>query len=371
MRLGIFVPSQTSGGNENLIYRVGEAWSNRGHENTVVYVTDGNKTSVRRDSRIELHAAGKNGFGAAQRFDLLEGGAFIDNLNLDLLLCPGNRVPRSHTKTVWWPQTVAPLDKNCMSAQKVDVSNRLRFAGIMKMLQASAQLADAAVFTSAYARGLYSGYFRRLQALPTVVVPPPFSIDPEAIIRKEVDVPSPFLLSASTFNRYKKIVETVEGYARSKSSGQYHLVLAGGFPEEDYHKEVLTAISDSGVSDQIHVLGHRSREELAWLYEHASAFIFASTTENAGAFALLDALAFGLPTASSQMSSMPEMNGQAVVPLDPTDPVSVAKAMDRVTDPDYAPTLARRAKQRANQSPTWEEAVEILFNFLIPLSERK
>lgn len=363
MRVGLFLPQRSSGGLSNLLTEVSDRWQSVRPADELVHIADGNAPDLGA-ADVEVRSAGATGLRAGPWFDLQGGRDFLDEADLDVLLCAGNRVPRCSAPTVWWPQTVATLDAVCMDAESVSPRSKARFAGIHQMIKASARRADATVYTSAYARGLFTGNFHRLQRLPSLVIQPPFSIDPTTTERSPIEVPEPYILCVSMFNRYKRVIEAIEGFAKSDGSSGHHLVLAGGFPDPSYETSVRSAISRFGLEDRVSLLGFRSRPEIATLYEKASAFLFTSTTENAGAFCLLDAFAFGLPIASSQMSSMPEMNGQAVIPLDPTNPLSVADALDKVVDPALALEYRSRALSRAGQSPTWDDAVRQLADFV-------
>jgi glycosyltransferase involved in cell wall biosynthesis len=70
---------------------------------------------------------------------------------------------------------------------------------------------------------------------------------------------------------------------------------------------------------------------------------------------VLDAMARGVPTIVSTSSSLPEVAGEAAVPVDPRSVAAIAEALERVTtDPSLAARLGEAGRARAARF-TWEE----------------
>ena len=83
----------------------------------------------------------------------------------------------------------------------------------------------------------------------------------------------------------------------------------------------------------VRFLGFLPDETLAIVYRLAGVFVFPSLYEGFG-LPPLEAMASGTPVVTSNVSSLPEVVGDAALLVDPTDPVAIADAMRRVlTDP--------------------------------------
>ena len=81
---------------------------------------------------------------------------------------------------------------------------------------------------------------------------------------------------------------------------------------------------------------------LAVLYRLASVFVFPSLYEGFG-LPPLEAMASGTPVITSNVSSLPEVVGDAALLIDPYDPAAIAAAMRRVlTEPALREDLRRR-----------------------------
>ena len=67
-------------------------------------------------------------------------------------------------------------------------------------------------------------------------------------------------------------------------------------------------------------------------------------------------MARGLPVACSDRSSLPEVAGEAALLFDPSDPLAIARAVERLLgDPALARRLRAAGRERATRF-TWERA---------------
>jgi glycosyltransferase involved in cell wall biosynthesis len=103
---------------------------------------------------------------------------------------------------------------------------------------------------------------------------------------------------------------------------------------------VLTGEGDYGpLLDGVEARGRVSADELVGLYRGAAALVFPSLYEGFG-MPVVEAMACGCPVASSNVTSLPEVAGDAARLFDPRDPEAIAAAVDDVLR-DPAPWIAR------------------------------
>jgi glycosyltransferase involved in cell wall biosynthesis len=92
------------------------------------------------------------------------------------------------------------------------------------------------------------------------------------------------------------------------------------------------------------------------LYRLAAVFVFPSLYEGFG-LPPLEAMACGTPVVTSNLSSMPEVTGDAAVLVDPYDVDSIVDGMERVLrDPALSAQLRAKGIARAREF-SWERSV--------------
>jgi len=106
----------------------------------------------------------------------------------------------------------------------------------------------------------------------------------------------------------------------------------------------------------VRFLGFVSDDTLAALYRLAAVFVFPSLYEGFG-LPPLEAMASGAPVITSNVSSLPEVVGDAAVLIDPYDPEAIADAMTRVlSDETLRAQLRARGLLRARHF-SWERSI--------------
>lgn len=82
-------------------------------------------------------------------------------------------------------------------------------------------------------------------------------------------------------------------------------------------------------TEGVNVLGHVKRKELVSLYSGAQALIYTSLYEGFG-LPILEAMQVGCPVVTSNISSMPEVAGDAAVLVDPRVPGEIVAGIEKV-----------------------------------------
>ena len=111
-------------------------------------------------------------------------------------------------------------------------------------------------------------------------------------------------------------------------------------------------------------LGFVPHDQLLPHFISADCFIFASGCEAFG-ITLLEAMAVGMPIASSNRSSMPETLQDGSLYFDPENPAQIAASVEKIIlDPVLRKQLSHRASQLAKQY-SWERCSEETWSFII------
>ena len=174
---------------------------------------------------------------------------------------------------------------------------------------------------------------------------------PPEPLRERLELgPEPLVLCVAQKRTHKNLAALVRAVARASTDPQ--LVLPGSpTPHQD---ELAALAAQLGVGDRVHFPDWVSDEELEGLYALASCFVLPSLQEGFG-LPILEAMRRGVPVACSNVSSLPEVAGDAALLFDPASAEQIAAAIDRlVTDDDLRADLARRGRERC-AAFSWEQ----------------
>jgi glycosyltransferase involved in cell wall biosynthesis len=119
--------------------------------------------------------------------------------------------------------------------------------------------------------------------------------------------------------------------------------------------EIMDIIRREGKN--IVYLGYLSNLELAYLYNLASAFIYASLYEGFG-IPPLEAMACGTPVIVSRSSSLPEVCGDAAYYVDPLRIDSISEGMYKVFDDSALREGLTRRGFIHSKSFSWDESAQ-------------
>lgn len=177
-------------------------------------------------------------------------------------------------------------------------------------------------------------------------------------------ISAPFILSVGRLDRRKNLERVIEAYRLLLRRGVPcgGLVIAG--PEDSGSAEVRRRLAEGRVEgERIVTTGYLGDAELAPLYRTAAVNVYVSLAEGFG-LPVLESLASGVPTITSNVSSMPEAAGDAAILVDPTDAPALADALARVlTDADLRGRLAGAGPRHAARF-TWRRSAELLLDGL-------
>ena len=178
-----------------------------------------------------------------------------------------------------------------------------------------------------------------------------------ARVRERYQLNHKFVLYVGNIKPHKNLVRIIEAFdelRRSDVDEDLKLLIIGD--EISKLPALRRAVHQHKLHKQVRFLGYQSDATLAILYRLASVFVFPSLYEGFG-LPPLEAMASGTPVVTSNVSSLPEVTGDAAVLVDPYDVDAIADGMRRVlADPLLAADMRRRGFERAREF-SWERSV--------------
>jgi glycosyltransferase involved in cell wall biosynthesis len=153
----------------------------------------------------------------------------------------------------------------------------------------------------------------------------------------------------------KNHVRLLEAFASLKrdTALPHKLVLVGS--RWNGAEQIETKVTELGLESDVIFPGFVANETLPDLYAAADLFVFPSLFEGFG-IPVLEAMACGTPVCAADVSSIPEVVGEAGLLFDPHEPKAIADAMRRLlTNPSLRAELVQRGLDQANRF-TWDGA---------------
>lgn len=168
-----------------------------------------------------------------------------------------------------------------------------------------------------------------------------------------------YFLFVGTLQPRKNIVRLIEAYSqlrkKKKIPEDVQLVIVGkkGWLFED----IITAPEKYGVTDEVKFLEFVSDEDLPLLYKNAIAFVLPSLYEGFG-LPVLEAMNYGCPVITSNVSSLPEAGGDAAIYVNPESVEDIASKMEKVAgDRQLRREMIEKGKTQVKKF-SWDTSAE-------------
>jgi glycosyltransferase involved in cell wall biosynthesis len=170
-------------------------------------------------------------------------------------------------------------------------------------------------------------------------------------VRERYQLIDPFILYAGNIKPHKNLGRLIEAFHILRHNGpafeHVKLVIIGD--EIAKYAALRHAVHRHKLHKHVRFFGFVSNQTLAVLYRLAAVFVFPSLYEGFG-LPPLEAMASGTPVITSNVSSLPEVVGDAAFLIDPYQAEAIASAMERVlNDAGLRDDLRARGLRRARE----------------------
>lgn len=143
-------------------------------------------------------------------------------------------------------------------------------------------------------------------------------------IKSKYGIYEPFLLSLGSVPR-KNIDGIIKGFAGSGVKDKFTLVLGCNLDVEKYKN----LANELGVGERVLILDKLNDDDIVALYSSCHAFIFPSLYEGFG-LPIVEAMQCGAPVVTSNVSSCPEVSGDAAILVNPNETGEISEAINQV-----------------------------------------
>jgi glycosyltransferase involved in cell wall biosynthesis len=173
-------------------------------------------------------------------------------------------------------------------------------------------------------------------------------------VRKKYGLESKFILAIGSSDSRKNLETLVNAFALLPENlqAEYHLAIV--WTASVLATSISKIIQDLGISQFVHFLFQVSNEDLVFLYNEASLFVFPSLYEGFG-LPVLEAMACGTPVIAANTSSIPEVASDAALLVEARDTKGIAETMAQVlSDNKLASEMVQKGLKR-NAMFSWEK----------------
>lgn len=294
----------------------------------------------------------------------------------DVLFSPGGTLP------AWSPVPTVTMSQNMLPFEPLEAARfgrwslmRLKMRLLRHSQGRSFRRADGLIFLTEFAQAAVTNALSGVSC-PTALIPHGIEarfMQPPRLQRPlaECSAANPFrVLYVSILMPYKQQIEVARAACLLRAKGLPIEMRFIGAPWGNYGRQFKILLDELDPDGKFLLWsGAEPFEALHRFYQRADAFVFASSCENLPNI-LIEAMAAGLPIASSDRGPMPEVLGDAGVYFDPEASASIADALHRLAaDDSLRSKLAELAWHKA-QAYSWERCAQDTFEFIAQVAKK-
>lgn len=295
----------------------------------------------------------------------------------DVVFFPGGTLPRRcRAPTVTMSQNMLPFEPAEAARFGTWSVMRLKMRVLRHVQSQAFRRAQGVVFLTRYAQATVTRALGGLQGAHALI---PHGIEPRFLQAPRPSRPladctpqQPFrVLYVSILMPYKHQVEVALAASRLRSDGVPIEMRFIGAPWGGYGDEFSSLLDRLDPQREFLIwTGAQPFASLHGIYQASDAFVFASSCENLPNI-MIEAMAAGLPIASSNRGPMPEVLGDAGVYFDPEQQQSIAEALHGLMrDTALRSRLADAAWREATRF-SWGRCAQETLDFIATVAKER
>jgi glycosyltransferase involved in cell wall biosynthesis len=244
---------------------------------------------------------------------------------IDLLWVPQYNIP-----LLYKGKLLVTIHDVCQLAHPETLGSDLQRWYARRLLSAVAARAESILCVSEFTSSEVQKYLGVKKSRMVVTYPPigESAVCQDGVRPKFSEVP--YLLTVGNVKKHKNLKQLITAFESVKDQIPHRLIVVGkqnGFLNSETELNGVSTL----LNGRICFTGYVSEQELVSYYKHADAFILPSIYEGFG-FPVLEAMAHGCPVACSNISSLPEVTGNAALLFDPLCIDEIAKAIKKLAN---------------------------------------
>lgn len=183
-------------------------------------------------------------------------------------------------------------------------------------------------------------------------------------LEEKFAIANDYILFVGTLQPRKNIERLIEAFAsviKEKKQSNINLVIVG--KKGWLYQPILEAPKKYGVSGEVKFLEFVSDDDLPSLYSNALMFVLPSLYEGFG-LPVVEAMKYGTPVITSNVSSLPEAGGDAALYVNPESVEELTQAMEKLLNsPKLREEMVKKGYKHIKKF-SWEKAATETLNVL-------
>ncbi|MEO0787222.1 MAG: glycosyltransferase family 1 protein [Bacteroidota bacterium] len=195
----------------------------------------------------------------------------------------------------------------------------------------------------------------------------PLSEDEIEKVRQRNSNGKPYFFYLGSVHPRKNLTRLIKAYSRFRASGgpDYPLLLGGRLAWQ--LSEVQTAHEQSDYRSDIQFLDYLPTPEAARLLAASQALVYPSLSEGFGV-PVLEAMQVDVPVITSNVTSLPEVAGDAAILIDPTSEEQLAQALLQISQNAELRNQMIERGRKQRQMFSWEKATDVVEEAIFAIS---
>ena len=176
-------------------------------------------------------------------------------------------------------------------------------------------------------------------------------------LKKKYNYSTDYILYIGGFSPRKNVEGLMEAFklVYKDLPGRYDLMLLGS--SKDEHYELKKKAQSLGIGERVVFTGYVPYNHLPWFYNCAEVFVYPSFYEGFG-LPPLEAMTCGTPVITSNVTSIPEIVGDAAITINPYNLDELSNSIYNVlTDMELKNLLIQKGFRRAYQF-SWKKTAQ-------------
>lgn len=198
----------------------------------------------------------------------------------------------------------------------------------------------------------------------------PIGKEEAAAVRGKYTGNSPYIVFVGSLHPRKNLINLFKGFDifREKYNSDIKLLVVGA--RMWWTPEIEKAFSSMKYQSEVIFSGRLNSSELGKVIAGALALAYVSYFEGFG-IPIVEAFRCDVPVITSNVTSMPEIAGDAALLVDPFSPESISEAMFEVaTKPELREELIRKGRARKDEF-TWQKTADRLWESMMKAIDKK